>query len=193
MGCCSRIMCYNCRMSSNERYRGNREYRDLTVQTHYKESGRPTRVQTRGSLNDMKFSNNSVDARKPYEDTDLIYRTRYQAKPSEGVHSYGDYGKAVQAAPPRRVARPERPAPQQYRNQGGNPQVQSRPAPQYQQQQTHVPEQSAPRKPAEPKEIIDTSPKVSKEQALQIDMMFKIGIMVWAAAALVTTIVLLTR
>ena len=36
-------------------------------------------------------------------------------------------------------------------------------------------------------------PKVSKEQVMQIDMVFKICIMVWAAAALVTTIVLLTR
>ena len=164
-------------MSSNDRYRGNREYRDLTVQTHYKEPGRSARVQTRGSMNDMKFSQNSVDARRPYEDKDLIYRTRYQQKPSEGVHSYG---RAVQSAPPRRVARPERPE----RPQRAPSQRVSRPAP------ASVPES---RTAAEPKVIVDTSPKVSKEQALQIDMIFKIGIMVWAAAALVTTIVLLTR
>ena len=39
---------------------------------------------------------------------------------------------------------------------------------------------------------LNMKPKVGKEQVLQIDMIFKICIMVWAAAALVTVIVLLT-
>ena len=38
----------------------------------------------------------------------------------------------------------------------------------------------------------NSKPKVSKEVALQIEMIFKIGIMVWGAAALVTVIVLLS-
>ena len=207
-------------MSSNDRYRGNREYRDLTVQTHYKESGRSPRVQTRGSMSDMKFSQNSVDARRPYEDQDLIYRTRYQAQPQQRqgqqvraqqprqgqvhaqqpypnqapqgdyYHAYGDYGSVQQ---PQRAARPvQQPQPQaqQYQSQ------------QYQSQQfQQVPQpqrvsRPAPQKikePAEPQPVVDTSPKVSREQAMQIDMVFKICIMIWAAAALVTTIVLLTR
>jgi len=39
---------------------------------------------------------------------------------------------------------------------------------------------------------LNMKPKVGKEQVLQIDMIFKICIMVWAAVALVTVIVLLT-
>ena len=174
-------------MSSNDRYRGNREYRDLTVQTHYKEPGRSPRVQTRGSMNDMRFSNNSVDARRPIEDQDLIYRTRYQARPqqpqqapNEGVRAYGDYGRSAQ---------PQRPQVQQPQYQQPQPQRVARPAPQH----IKTPQAAAEKKPEAPKPVIDTSPKVSKDQALQIDMIFKIGIMVWAAAALVITIVLLTR
>ena len=204
-------------MNSNDRYRGNREYRDLTVQTHYGKSGRTPRVQTRGSsMSDMKFGPNSADARRPYEDRDLIERGRAQQaqQQSAGVHAYGDYDRAAQAQ--RRAAMQQQGRPQQgqyVQRPQAQPYQQQPQQPQYQQpyQQAGQPQQPRTARPApaqvrmpnpqphaeqpksKPAPQIDTSPKVSKEQALQIDMMFKIGIMVWAAVALVITIVLLTR
>ena len=177
-------------MSSNDRYRGNREYRDLTVQTHYKPSGRPTRVQTKGAFDsEMKFSKNSADARRPYEDTAFIERSRQQQKAQQrqqpqNVRAYGDYGqqqrKPASQAPSRVPSGVPSRAPSQapvkaFRSEAREPGV-----------RTHV-------KPDEATIQSHMGPKVSKEQVLQIDMVFKICIMVWAAVALVITVVLLTR
>ena len=182
-------MWYNLAMSSNDRYRGNREYRDLTVQTHYGKGNRNTRVQTKRPYDsEMKFSRDSADFRRPYEDQEFIARSRAQTQRGQ-----------VQGDPTRYYAqRPQQP--QQYQQ------------PQYQQQyqqpvrRSAAPSQRppvrAPQAPAQqgapvhqkrPEPVVDTAPKVNREQALQIDMVFKIGIMLWGAAALVITIVLLTR
>ncbi|SCW26338.1 hypothetical protein SAMN02910456_00041 [Ruminococcaceae bacterium YRB3002] len=215
-------------MNPNDRYRGNREYRDLTVQTHYGKSSRTPRVQTRGSsMSDMKFGPNSADARRPMEDRDLIERGRTQQQQQQaqqavpGVHAYGDYDRGAQGQR-RPVNQGQQPRPQQGYPQQSQPQpqfVQRQPQPQQQPQpqgypqgyqqpvrtarpapaQVRVPNPQAasavpsPEKREKQAPQVDTRQKVSNEQALQIDMMFKIGIMVWAAVALVITIVLLTR
>ena len=205
-------------MSSNDRYRGNREYRDLTVQTHYGKSGRSPRVQTKHPFDaDMKFSQDSADFRRPYEDREFVDRSR-----------------ANMAGQQQRRQQPRQPQPQQQplpyqvdsrqyydrqiqRNQGQRP---SQPQPQHY-QQPYQPQQAsrqaaaapapapAPRKAVKQDAndmrrmksdyVVDNEtialnmkPKVGKEQVLQIDMIFKICIMVWAAVALVTVIVLLT-
>ena len=177
-------------MSSNDRYRGNREYRDLTVQTHYGKGNRNTRVQTKRPYDsDMKFSRDSADFRRPYEDQEFIARSRAQTQRGQ-----------VQGDPTRyyaqRPQQPQQPYQQQYQQPYQQQPVRRTAAPS-QKPPVRTPQPSAdpvaqvPKKRPEP--VIDTSPKVSREQALQIDMVFKIGIMLWGAAALVITIVLLTR
>lgn len=199
-------------MSSNDRYRGNREYRDLKVQTHYGKSGRSPRVQTNRPFDsDMKFSQNSADFRRPYEDREFIDRSRANAA--------GQQRRPQQRQPqPQQQPLPYQVDPRQYydrqiqkQNQGQGQQPYRQPQPQ---QHSRNPYQNgtpapAPRKVAknEPGDMrrmksdyvvdegmvaLNMKPKVGKEQVLQIDMIFKIGIMVWAAAALVTVIVLLT-
>lgn len=208
MECCNVKLCYNDFMSSNDRYRGNREYRDLTVQTHYGKSGRQTRVQTKRPFDaDMKFSQNSVDSRRPYEDREFIERSRAsqaqqrpQQRPTQAPNYQND---------PRQYYQPRQQAPQQQAP------AQQMPYGQYVQPQPYQPQQQyqqpQPKRVDKPEEYdmrrlnrdskskgngevaANMGPKVSKEQVMQIDMVFKICIMVWAAAALVTTIVLLTR
>lgn len=193
MECSKHNVCYNLLMSSNDRYRGNREYRDLTVQTHYKTPGRSTRVQTKGTtMNDLSFSQNSVDARRPYEDTAFIERSRQQQRARQPQkRPYAQQPQRAQQQHPQQhdsvppYARD--PYPQRY-YQKPQP-VSAAPAP--------VQDKSAASKEADKaakaaRIEANSKPKVSKEVALQIEMIFKIGIMVWGAAALVTVIVLLS-
>ena len=179
-------------MSSNDRYRGNREYRDLTVQTHYKTPGRSTRVQTKGSsMNDLSFSQNSVDARRPYEDTAFIERSRQQQRARQPQkRPYAQQPQQQQQQSQQRDTVPPYARdsyPQRY-YQKPQP-VHNTPSP--------VKDKQASSKEAEKAAMAarieaNSKPKVSKEVALQIEMIFKIGIMVWGAAALVTVIVLLS-
>ncbi|MCR5061129.1 MAG: hypothetical protein K6A80_08890 [Saccharofermentans sp.] len=173
-------MWYNLAMSSNDRYRGNREYRDLTVQTHYGKGNRNTRVQTKRPYDsEMKFSRDSADFRRPYEDQEFIARSRAQTQRGQ-----------VQGDPARYYAqRPQQP--QQYQQSVRRSAAPSQRSP-VRAPQAPV-QQGAPVHQKKTEPAVDTSPKVSREQALQIDMVFKIGIMLWGAAALVITIVLLTR
>ena len=190
-------------MSSNDRYRGNREYRDLTVQTHYGKGNRNTRVQTKRPFDsEMKFSRDSADFRRPYEDQEFIARSRAQ-QAQRGQQAQGDPTRYYTQRPQ------QQPHPQQQYQQPYQQQYQQPHPQQYQQQpvrRSAAPSQKPPvRTPQAPTQqgvpvqqkrpepVVDTSPKVSREQALQIDMVFKIGIMLWGAAALVITIVLLTR
>ena len=214
MECCNVKLCYNDFMSSNDRYRGNREYRDLTVQTHYGKSGRQTRVQTKRPFDaDMKFSQNSVDSRRPYEDREFIERSRasqaqqrQQSRPVQSPNYQNDPRQYYQPRPQQAPQQaPQQQMPRQQMPYGQYQQPQYQPQPQYQQPQA----QPQPKRVDKPDEFdmrkfssgskgstevaANMGPKVSKEQVMQIDMVFKICIMVWAAAALVTTIVLLTR
>jgi hypothetical protein len=169
----------------------------------------------------MKFSQNSADFRRPYEDREFVDRSRANVA-----------GQQQRRQQPRQPQQQQQPLPYQVdprqyydrqiqKNQG---QRQAQPQQQYQQyqqpyQQSYQPQQAsrqaaaapapAPKKAAKQDAndmrrmksdyVVDNEtialnmkPKVGKEQVLQIDMIFKICIMVWAAVALVTVIVLLT-
>ena len=180
-------------MSSNDRYRGNREYRDLTVRTHYREPGRSARVQTKHTgAYDMKFSQDSADFRKPYEDREFIDRSRARVNQAQQPQNPYVYGYPNQQPQQRPRPQQQQPRPQQQyaqpqyaRPQQPRPRSEVRtPAPNFNQ---------APAQPAEPENTYTPAPKISREKAMQIDMIFKVGMMVWAVAAIVVVVVLLTR
>lgn len=196
MECLKHNVCYNFCMSSNDRYRGNREYRDLTVQTHYKTPGRSARVQTKGSsMNDLSFSQNSVDARRPYEDTAFIERSRQQQR-----SGYSGQAHSRQTTTPPPYTRDPYPQGYQQPRSGSNnsnmygynkpaqAKNEVRPSPASDADAKKKAEKAA----KEAAIKANSKPKVSKEVAMQIGMIFNIGIMLWCAAALVTIIVLLT-
>ena len=163
-------------------------------------------------MSNLRFSQDSADARNPYEDTAFIERSRQQQRASQPrQQANGNYiqpghnakppytrdpypqGYQTMGSQPYRTdkagqrngaaqSRPNRPA-------SGNPQIR-KPAPSVGTgMNTGSKAQAAS---AEAAVKVPQGPKVSKEVALQIEMVFKIGIMIWAAAALVTVIVLLT-
>ncbi|MBR2524284.1 MAG: hypothetical protein IKE53_07610 [Clostridiales bacterium] len=186
-------------MSSNDRYRGNREYRDLTVRTHYKEPGRSPRVQTKHTgAYDMKFSQDSADFRKPYEDREFIDRSRArvnQAQQAANPYPYGYPAQQPQARP-QQYAQPQQPRQPQYAQpQYAQPQY-SRPQQPRPRSEVRTPAPNfsqAPAQPAEPENTYTPAPKISREKAMQIDMIFKVGMMVWGVAAIVVVVILLTR